>query len=112
VEYTKPITFVAAYKKQQNLRKENSYQQVLQWRTLSNALSSHATRLLGLCDSCPILFDRVYNTITIQYNTIQILLSTPHGGFSETITNIEIEFNRKSMKIEDRDPLIETCEAL
>ena len=25
VEYTKPITFVAAYKKQQNLWKENSY---------------------------------------------------------------------------------------
>ena len=24
---------------------------------------------------------------TIQYNTIQILLSTPHGGFSETSIN-------------------------
>ena len=28
-----------------------------------------------------------YNTIQYNTNTIQILLSTPHGGFSETIIN-------------------------
>ena len=32
--------------------------------------------------------------ITIQYNTIQILLSTPHGGFSET--NINSTGNQKN----------------
>ena len=31
---------------------------------------------------------------TIQYNTIQILLSTPHGGFSET--NINSTGNQKN----------------
>ena len=34
-----------------------------------------------------------YNTIqynTIQYNTIQILLWTPHGGFSETSILIHV----------------------
>jgi len=34
-----------------------------------------------------------------QYNAIQILLSTPHGGFSETITKIErIRIRRKVLK--------------
>ena len=28
-----------------------------------------------------------YNRWLMQYNTIQILLSTPHGGFSETNIN-------------------------
>ena len=34
---------------------------------------------------------------TTQYNTIQILLSTPHGGFSEIITKIEIIIIRKKV---------------
>ena len=31
--------------------------------------------------------DQVYLGVVVQYNTIQILLSTPHGGFSETSIN-------------------------
>lgn len=34
--------------------------------------------------------------VTIQYNTIQILLSTPHGGFSGT--NINNTDNKKILK--------------
>ena len=34
------------------------------------------------------------NTL-LQYNTIQILLSTPHGGFSETITKNRNNNNEK-----------------
>ena len=40
---------------------------------------------------------------TIQYNTIQILLSTPHGGFSET--NINSTGNKKNKQTKNTQEL-------
>ena len=48
-------------------------------------------------------------SLTIQYNTIKILLSTPHGGFSETninsIGNQNKQTNKKYSRIVDKQLL-------
>ena len=50
----------------------------------------------GMCGLCTAVFPSpqkpTFNLICtdFSYNTIQILLSTPHGGFSETIIIIKI----------------------
>ena len=43
---------------------------------------------------------------TIQYNTIQILLSTPHGGFSET--NINSTGNQKNKQTKKYPRIVNT----
>ena len=42
--------------------------------------------------------DQVYSSVVVQCNTIQILLSTPHGGFSETSINSTGNQKKKKRK--------------
>ena len=55
---------------------------------MKGSFCAHSLKNLALEDSCEISGRlRWYRREEIQYNTIQILLSTPHGGFSETSIN-------------------------
>ena len=68
---------------------QDSLSPVSRWITVSSQFFENETTKTGIH-----LSEKGPNGI--QYNTIQILLSTPHGGFSET--NINSTGNQKNQQ--------------